>query len=391
MFPVGRRVGQYAFTFLLMFAIGLGLPISPLLASRMGASWVEIGLMGAAWGLVFTFSAFLTGRISDRIGRKPVLAMSAALSALAALLFLRALSVSELIAIRGIEGLAWACFWPAMEALATETADAKQVGRGIGLVTTVYAFAFAIGSFAGGFITDVYGFSAAFATYFAASSFAMPMLWFVESAKRAEYQAPATAGRTLPKFFSRTLAAGNLLGASYTFGLASVMALLSVYAVGLGIPVFWIGVAFSIFWTGRVIGAVSGGSASDRFGRRRVAFFGLVVGCIGFLLISLASEMLLLAIGVLLAGLSVGATFPVSVAMIADGIEAQLRGSAMGFYEMICAIAFMLASASGGFAAEVVTPRSPYWMSATVFLSCAVALSVLLTSGRHDTYPQPVL
>jgi MFS family permease len=70
-----------------MFAIGMGVPVSPLLASRMGATWVEIGLMGSAWGLVFTLSAFLTGRISDKIGRKPVLAISAGLSALAAFSF----------------------------------------------------------------------------------------------------------------------------------------------------------------------------------------------------------------------------------------------------------------------------------------------------------------
>jgi MFS family permease len=162
-----RPAGQYVLTFLLMFAIGLGVPISPLFASKMGASWVEIGLMGAAWGIVFTLSAFLTGHVSDRIGRKPVLAMSCALSALAALWFLRATSVTELIAIRGLEGLAWACFWPPMEALATETADTEQVGRGIGLVTTVYALGFAIGSFAAGVMTGFFGFTLAFSTYFA--------------------------------------------------------------------------------------------------------------------------------------------------------------------------------------------------------------------------------
>ncbi len=371
-------IGQYAFTFVLMFAIGLALPISPLLASTMGASWVEIGLMGAAWGLVFTFSAFLTGRISDRVGRRPVLAMSATLSALAALLFLRASSVSELVAIRGLEGLAWACFWPPMEALATETADTEQVGRGIGLVTSVYALAFAIGSLSGGFIAGVFGFPLAFATYFGVASLAILTAWSIESPKRQGSQEHVRRREFFSGFFSRNVTAGNFLGASYTYGLASVMALLSVYAIGLGIPVFWIGVNFSIFWAGRVIGAASAGSASDKFGRKRVALLGLILGCIGFLLIGLATEMMLLAAGVLLAGLSVGAMFPVSVAVIADGIQPSLRGGAMGFFEMICAIAFMVASALGGVAAQVLSPRTPYGVSAIVYICCAVALYVLL-------------
>jgi DHA1 family tetracycline resistance protein-like MFS transporter len=375
---MAHRVGQYVLTFLLMFAIGLGVPISPLLASKMGASWVEIGLMGAAWGIVFTLSAFLTGRASDRIGRKPVLAMSCALSALAALGFLRATNVTELIAIRGLEGLAWACFWPPMEALATETADTEQVGRGIGFVTTVYALGFAIGSLAAGFMTGFFGFTLAFSTYFAFAAVSILAVWFVDTPKRTHHEAILPSGGLSRRLFSRGLVAGNVLGASYTFGLATVMALLSVYAAGLGIPIFWIGTTLSIFWVGRILGAAFAGTASDRLGRKRVAVTALFVGCAGFAAIGSTPSLLLIAAGALLAGLSIGGIFPVNVAIIADGIEPAFRGAAMGFYEMTCAIAFMAASALGGITAELVDPRSPYGLSAVVFVSCAIALGILL-------------
>jgi len=373
-----RPTGQYVLTFLLMFAIGLGVPISPLFASKMGASWVEIGLMGTAWGIVFTLSAFLTGRVSDRIGRKPVLAMSCALSALAALWFLQATSVTELIAIRGLEGLAWACFWPPMEALATETADTERVGRGIGFVTTVYALGFAIGSFAAGVMTGFFGFTLAFSTYFVFAAVSILVVWFVDTPKRTRHGGTRPPGGLVQRLSSRGLVAGNVLGASYTFGLATVMALLSVYAAGLGIPIFWIGSALSIFWVGRILGAAFAGTASDRLGRRRVALAALLVGCVGFVTIGSAPSLLLIVVGALLAGLSIGGIFPVNVAIIADDIEPELRGAAMGFYEMICAIAFMAASAFGGVTAELVNPRTPYELSAVVFVSCAIALVVLL-------------
>jgi len=292
--------------------------------------------------------------------------------------FLRATSVTELIAIRGLEGLAWACFWPPMEALATETADTEQVGRGIGLVTTVYALGFAIGSFAAGVMTGFFGFTLAFSTYFAFAAASILVVWFVDTPKRTHHGGTLPRGGLSRKLSSRGLVAGNVLGASYTFGLATVMALLSVYAAGLGIPIFWIGGALSIFWVGRILGAAFAGTASDRLGRRRVALTALLVGCVGFVTIGSAPSLLLIVVGALLAGLSIGGIFPVNVAIIADDIEPELRGAAMGFYEMICAIAFMAASAFGGITAELVNPRTPYELSAVVFVSCAIALGVLL-------------
>jgi len=156
------------------------------------------------------------------------------------------------------------------------------------------------------------------------------------------------------------------------------MALLSVYAAGLGVPIFWIGSALSIFWVGRILGAASAGTASDRSGRRRVALTALLVGCVGFVTIGSAPSLLLIVVGALLTGLSIGSIFPVNVAIIADDIEPEFRGAAMGFYEMICAIAFMAASAFGGIIAELVDPRTPYELSAVVYVSCAIALAVLL-------------
>ena len=377
--PMMSHTGeQYVLTFLLMFAIGIGVPISPLLATKLGATWVEIGLMGSAWGLIFTFSAFLTGRVSDKLGRKPLLAVSSGLSALSALLFLQASSVSQLIAIRGLEGLAWACFWPTMEALATETAEADKMGRSIGLVTTAYAVAFLTGSFVGGYVASFFGFEFAFATYFVFASLSVIAVWFVRVPDHVEVLRPIPLRELMSRLLSRTVVAGNVLGGFYTFGLGTIMALLSVYAAGLGIPVFWIGAVFSLFWAGRIVGAALAGGASDRLGRSRVAQLALIIGCLGLLMVGLASDLSVLSVGVLLAGLSIGAVFPVNVAIIAGGIEPELRGAAMGFYEMMCAIGFMIASALGGVLAESMSPGTPYVLSAFVFLSCAVVLSILL-------------
>lgn len=380
---MGHRIGLYAITFLLMFAVGVGTPISPLLASSMGASWVEVGLMGLAWGVALAVSSFVTGRISDRVGRRPLLVASSSVSMLAAFVLFRASSVSQLVAARGLEGFAWACFWPPMEALATETADSKEVGKGIGLVTTVFALAFAMGSFAGGSISGVLGLRPAFEVYFGIAALSILTVPLIEDPRRRRIPNPSSRNPSSSRFFSRALVLGYYLGGSETFGFATVMALLSVYALGFGIPVFWIGVVFSVFWAGRILSGTLAGVGSDRFGRKSVALLALLVGATGFTVIALALDLFFLATGALLVGLSIGAIYPVNLAMIADNIEPQLRGGAMGIYEMTSAVTFMVSSAFGGVAAEVVSPRTPYAFSAFAYVSCAVALLIWLKSRRE--------
>lgn len=373
-----NTVWLLVFTFLLMFAIGFSVTISPLLAFKMGASWIDIGLMGAAWGLVFTSSAFLTGRISDRIGRKPILATSALTSALAAFLFLRASSVIELIAVRGLEGFAWACFWPPMEALATETSHAERTGRIMGLVTTAYSLAFAASSILAGLVTSLFGFAYAFMSYLGISTLAMPAILVFNVTKPQLSPHSVTSGSRSSKLFSGNLVLGYFLGFAYTFGFANVWTLFSVYSSGIGVQVAWIGVAFAVFWVGRIFGATIAGSISDIFGRKKTVLLVLAVGSVGFVAIGIAQGWWLLVVGALLAGFSVGGVFPVNVSIISDDVDPNRRGSVMGFYEMACAVGFMIASGAGGLVAQVISPRAPYAVSALVFLGASLILAALL-------------
>ena len=65
--------------------------------------------------------------------------------------------------------------------------------------------------------------------------------------------------------------------------------------------------------------------------------------------------------------------------------EPEFRGAAMGFFEMICAIAFMVASALGGISAELVNSRTPYGLSAVAFAFGVVVLGVLLPTHPQST------
>lgn len=369
-----------AFVFTLMFAIGMATPVEPLYASGLGASWTEIGLMGTSWGLTLMLLGILSGKLSDRFGRKPLLVASGGLSALAALLYLVSSTVVQVILLRIIEGAAWALFWPTVEALATEIVPRSEAGRAMGIATATYGVAFASGSLAGGSIVGALGYHLMFASYLGISLVSVIVAVFLLREPRHERTyAEEEHPRHGPPWFSRTILLAYFLGATYTFGLGMILTLFSVYAKDLGIAVLWIGGLFGFFWMGRIVGSIGGGRLSDRHGRKPIAVAAMLASCFGFILVAASTGFELLVGAVIVLGFSIGAAFPVGVALISDNISQSARGYAMGIFETTCAAGFMAASTLGGFMADFFSPRTPYLLAAIISFSSAAILALRLT------------
>src|SRR5690625_3315287 len=59
--------------FLVMVGLGIIIPVVPLYAEELGASPTELGLLMAVYSLMQFMFAAMWGKVSDRIGRKPVI------------------------------------------------------------------------------------------------------------------------------------------------------------------------------------------------------------------------------------------------------------------------------------------------------------------------------
>jgi MFS family permease len=363
-----------------MFAVGIAAPIIPLYASSLGASWTEIGLLGTSWGLTLMFLAIATGRLSDRLGRKPLLIASGALSTTAALLYLISSTVLQIILIRILEGAVWALFWPAVEALATEIVDAKRAGRAMGMVSASYGIAFATSSVAAGSITSVFGYLQTFMIYLVLSLISIFLAVFLLRGTPRRSKS-AVAREESGKLDSSSLSSkmtilAYFLGGSYTFGLGVMLTLFSVFAKSLSVAVFLIGVLFGFFWLGRIVGSVGGGRVSDKYGRGPVVIVAMLGSVAGFMLAAFSTGIDMLLGAVVILGFSIGTSFPVSVAIISDNVPVSKRGYAMGIYETSCAAGFMLAATFGGLLSDLYSPRIPYLLAASVSLAAAIIIAL---------------
>src|SRR4051812_39751300 len=73
--------------FLDIVGFGLVIPIAPFFAETLGATAAQVTLLGASYSLMQFIFAPMWGRLSDRIGRRPVMLTSIAFSAVGYLLF----------------------------------------------------------------------------------------------------------------------------------------------------------------------------------------------------------------------------------------------------------------------------------------------------------------
>ena len=144
------RLGVIFFTVLIdLIGFGIILPIVPIYAQRFGAQGIGYG------ALVFVFSAMqfvataLLGRVSDRVGRRPILLTTMLINAAGYVLFAFAPSYVVLFVARVISGFASGNISAAQAYVADITSPAERA-RGMGLIGAAFGIGFVLGPLIGG-------------------------------------------------------------------------------------------------------------------------------------------------------------------------------------------------------------------------------------------------
>lgn len=127
-----------------LIGFGIVLPILPRYAEDMNASPGVIGLVVASFSLAQMFGSPLIGRMSDRIGRKPVLILSLVGTAVGSLVTGLAGTVWVLLAGRIIDGLSGASVSVAQASVA-DVASPEDRPRLLGLLGAAFGVGFVVG------------------------------------------------------------------------------------------------------------------------------------------------------------------------------------------------------------------------------------------------------
>jgi MFS family permease len=389
--------------FLDLLGFGLVIPFLPGIARRLGAGDFLATMPGAVFSIMQFLFIPIWGRLSDRVGRRPVLLWSIAASAIGMAMLGFAPTLIWLFVARIWSGIATANIAVAQAYIADVTTPERRA-RGMAIVGISFGLGFIFGPFIGGELSRFHPFGreGMLPPLVAAGLSTINLLM---------------AFRTLPESLPPERR-GKSLRRAAPIDLAGFRAAISVPGIGAAVAInfmlfLWFsgmeqtfrlftadGFGMSDAGTGRVFGLVGivsalvqGGLVArmvPRFGEARLIQGGLGIQAMAFALLGLSplfgvwgKAALLVASGLI--ALGSGLCSPTLPAFASRRASATTQGVTLGTLQSASALSRALGPIVGGALYATVDPRAPYLVGAV-----GLGLAALLAVARLRQEPDSV-
>ncbi len=365
-----------------LLGFGIIIPILPLYASNFGANPFTIGLLLASYSLAQLVFAPIWGRLSDRVGRRPILVVTLIGSAIGSLLLGLAGSVLVLFIGRIIDGISGASV-AVGRAVIADTADEADRPRLMGLLGAAFGVGFVLGPALGG-LAGIFGHRVPF--LIAASIAALNA---VVTARRLPETRRASRSRTTVPLRSLRGLDGEVVTlitlsfvAVAAFSLfETTFALLAAERLALTAPE--ISIVFAL--VGVVLVATQAGLIgilSSRFSEVAMIGIGLTLNVIGFVVVAFSISWLQLAPGLVLLAVGQGLTTPAISSAIAGKAPDGNAGIVLGLQQSAGGLARVLGPVAGGvlFAVGI---KMPYLVAALTTLAALLLLPKIRVPHRQ--------
>jgi multidrug resistance protein len=303
----------FAVMFFVMVGFGIIIPVLPFYAENMGASPTELGLLMAVYSVMQLLFSPMWGRISDRIGRKPV--MMIGIFGLALSFFMMALSSQlwMLFAARIIGGFLSSANMPTVMAYVADITSDEDRGKGMGIIGASVGLGFIFGPAIGGIFSKI-SLSAPFYVAGVSSLFTLFFVMFLlkeslSTEQQGEHAAEKTSilqglnGPVSVLYFMQFFTSVSLAGLEATFAYFAAKTA-GLGTVELGYLFMIMGVAGAIVQGGLV------GRLTKKYGEGAVIQGGIIVSAIGFALILLVDSFATAAIYLTVFGIGNGVIRP---------------------------------------------------------------------------------
>jgi predicted MFS family arabinose efflux permease len=370
---------------------GMVLPLLPFYASEFGAGSTALGVLVASFAFMqFIFTPIL-GRVSDTMGRRPILLLSILTSVISFLLFALADSYLILLLSRIVAGLATEL--GVAQAYMSDITSLQDRTAGMGRIGAAHGAGFIIGPAIGGFLSTYHYSTAGFvAAALALINLAFAFLFLPESkpadsSPNGSSDGPGRLTRILRFLASPTI--GLLLTILFIMSLAFsafpvIMPLLAISLFGLSssdMSLFfvYIGVVQIIF-QGVIVGRLAA-----RLGEAQLVPIGALLMTLGVLFMAIFPHLLLFLIlsTIMVSGIGVlSTTIP---SFISKRTARHEQGQILGVTQSISSIARVPGPIIGGLFYEFAGIQAPFYLSATLLF---VATLIGIHIARRDNRPR---
>lgn len=400
--PLDMKLLGIVFLTVTLDLIGFGIiiPIQPFYAERFGATATQVTLLGASYSLMQFLFTPLWGRLSDRVGRRPVMLVSIAAAAIGFTVFGLSGSLWMLFSARILSGIGTANIGTAQAIIADITAP-KDRARGMGFIGMAFGLGFIVGPLLGGVFSQ---FGLATPAFIAAGLSALN--WLIAYAKLPETHTPGT----VKEVHGRRGLGLSPAALKHALSFAGVGAVLWLYlmvtlgfsqmeqVIGLFIEDVWVPGAHTgatpeardalarqatqlTTWMLLVVGVAAAvvqggliGRLVARFGERTLVIAGTALMAVGLLLTPLTAAMpyaSILGIALILA-VGSGITNPSMSALLSQAVPADEQGAVLGVGQSLSALGRVLGPAIAGVLFEMHIGL-PFLTAGVLVATCTLA------------------
>ncbi len=385
----------YTTVFIDLFGFGILLPVLPFYAEKFGAAGLGLGALMSSYSAAQFFGAMMWGRLSDRIGRKPVLLFSMAGTAVTLFVLGFADSLPGLLAARALNGL-FAGNIPAAQAYIADAVKPQERAKYMGLMGAAIGMGFVFGPGAGALLAPLGFGAAAFAgAGLAVVNFAVA-IFLLKEIRRPGPISVATLRVKWGRFREamRRPFVARILGATFFYTLAFTAVHATYPLLGqrqFGLTAKGLGMVFmSVGFVSALAQGVLIGPLARRFGENAVAAAGLTLMAAAYAALPSAHSLALSLTAMATAAFGNGLALPTLAGLLSRNTQADAQGGVLGLGQSAQAGARAVGAIAAGALFDY-SAALPYLVAAAVFVFVAAsAWGVRAVDADSNSPPIPV-
>lgn len=386
-----------------LLGFSIVMPLLPRFASHYGFDAIQIGLLLAAYPLLQLVAGPILGRLSDRYGRRPILVLSQAGTAISFIILGLSRNYTVMLLARMLDGASGGNILVAQAYMADVTKPENRA-RGLGLIGAAFGVGFVLGPLMGGIllspslpISEAWRPSVPFLVAAGFSTIA----WLLVLFKLPESAPIGGAARKR----ARVITLEGLIG---TFRAPRIAALVAVsalvvtafsalegtFSLYLKDRMGWDAskAAYMFAYLGFLTAFVQGGLIRPlvkRFGERPLVIFGLVTVAAGFASIALAPTVFALYAAVAIVALGQGLASPSVQGLISRLTSDDEQGSIFGVLTSASTLARMINYVFANFLLDRYGASAPFFEASLLALS-GLCVAVATVVPRRSTAARTV-
>lgn len=336
----------YVVIFLISSAIGTTMMLSPVHAEELGASYMQLGMMGANHAIGYTIMTLITGLLMDKYEKVRIYIIFQILNIISISLLAFSNTIDQVLAIRLLIGLTSGTFWVSSSALSAAMSKPSELTRNISLYNLSWISGMVVGPLVGGYISEVFGFKFMFLTM---SGFIVVGVGIIMTLMLPTVKLQGVTGWLSIDWKSvKDVLPAYLCLFPYTLSSGIYFSILPRYLKEFGITASIIGLLLAVGNIAKGLGFF-GVERLVKWGTKRAIRLASFMLAVSLAWIAYANNEYVIALPLVVYGLANGFLEPILLNWIAQNSPIESRSFTMAIYETVFGVGMILGPVAAGF------------------------------------------